>query len=456
MSTDESGDVSKCQAFLKDKKVLIVDPSPAIRSSVARAITDLGARSHHISLALDYKTALSEIKKQAPSVVISDYKIDDKNGLNVFQQAKKISQSQPESKDILFGLITASSSESSIAQAVEEDVDFYILKPFTTLLLKNRLMDVFSSKSAPNPYQLLMSQGKSFLAARDLNEAEIKFKSAVSLSEKPCLPFFYLGKVNEIKQNLKDAEEYYRQGLTFNEYHYQCMLGLQQLYTKQSRESEAYAIGKKLSHIFPINTGTQISMMKLMNYTKNYEDIDHFYELYVETEERPAELSRAMYASLVISGIYFLSIKNEKKAYDLFRQAILASQWDLKIIRRIIDSFIKYNEPALGRELLDSLPDEVKLDATWRLLDFEIYSLLSQSSFAIIEKGRELIRNGVHNLKLYDIIIQKALEAKSKRVAEALAYEAYQAYPDHQERFLGFLGRELKLSSQVGDPSASG
>ncbi|HAR42691.1 MAG TPA: hypothetical protein DCS07_08715 [Bdellovibrionales bacterium] len=51
-------------------------------------------------------------------------------------------------------------------------------------------------------------------------------------------------------------------------------------------------------------------------------------------------------------------------------------------------------------------------------------------------QGRNLLKKGVHDPAIYEILVKRALQAKLKRAAETMAYEAATLWPDNKARFL--------------------
>src|SRR5262245_48867094 len=116
------------QQYLAESLIFIVDTSSASRARLAKTLVDLGAKTNAIRLISNYDTAMSEMASSQPRVVLTDYYIGSKSGFDLLRAHK---EKYPEIQDNLFLLITGNASQSAVAQAAEEDVDAFVLKPYT-------------------------------------------------------------------------------------------------------------------------------------------------------------------------------------------------------------------------------------------------------------------------------------------------------------------------------------
>ena len=124
---------SSIKNFLEQQQVLIVDPSATFGLTLVATLTEMGAPTHKVLFSKKYEDAQRMINEYNPKILITEYFVGQKLGLSLIEQqglqlgeANKISI-----------MITHNTSTSSIAEAAEEHVDDYILKPFSKLLNKH-------------------------------------------------------------------------------------------------------------------------------------------------------------------------------------------------------------------------------------------------------------------------------------------------------------------------------
>src|SRR4051812_20395811 len=105
-------------AYIQKRKIVIADVSSGARTGLAKSLVDLGAKMNNITLATSYENAVSAINEKKPDVVICDYQLGPRCGLDLLADQRKV---RPESKECLFVLVTGNTSQSAVAQAAEED-----------------------------------------------------------------------------------------------------------------------------------------------------------------------------------------------------------------------------------------------------------------------------------------------------------------------------------------------
>ena len=114
--------------WMEDHKVLIVDPSVTSRSTIGRTMTTLGLKATQLIMVNSYVEAEAAIEKQNPRMIIADYDLGKRCGLDLLQRQRQVS-GVPVS-ETFFILVTGNTSQSAVAKAAEEDVDSFIIKPF--------------------------------------------------------------------------------------------------------------------------------------------------------------------------------------------------------------------------------------------------------------------------------------------------------------------------------------
>lgn len=216
--------------YLSTNKILIADGSKMSRDAVFRIICELGAHALNVNRVETYEEAFNDIKDRKPSIVLSEFDLGKRTGLELMQSLR---EQVPDSKKSLFVLITGNASQSTVAQAAEEDVDTFVLKPFSATSLRAILVKAIILKISPPGYLKEIEKGKTLLFETKLDEAKAAFDAAVALDPKPALAHFYLGQVELMREALDKASGSYKKGLDCNKIHYKCLVGLYELLMKQ-------------------------------------------------------------------------------------------------------------------------------------------------------------------------------------------------------------------------------
>jgi two-component system response regulator AtoC len=103
------------------KKILVVEDEPTLREGIVTAFRD---RGWQVSEAADGAEALSQLEGEIFDVVVTDYKMPEKNGMDVLRQCKKVN----EGTAVL--VMTAFGTVEMAVEAMKAGACDYVLKPF--------------------------------------------------------------------------------------------------------------------------------------------------------------------------------------------------------------------------------------------------------------------------------------------------------------------------------------
>jgi CheY-like chemotaxis protein len=290
--------------YLSQAKILIADPSSVSRSTVAKCLTEMGAKTANLALTSQLQDAAQIVSQAKPNMIVCDYDLGNSQGLYLFELQRDLEGFVRE--NVLQILITGNTSQSAVAQAAEEDVDGFILKPYTTARLKQMITQSASVRLNPSNYLEFIAEGRKQLAAGQVQAARRLFEGAIAEDEKPSLAHAYLGQVEVMEKAIEDAKKDFETGLSFNRIHYKCLTGLFDMFLAQREFEEAYEIANKISRYFPANPNRLEQVLRLAVQTRNVDHIENYYKFYAQMEGDYPRLRRAMSAALTVAGKYYL------------------------------------------------------------------------------------------------------------------------------------------------------
>lgn len=419
------------EQFISDKKILIADASGGARASIAGVITSLGAKMAQITLCQSFAEAEAEIERNAPSLVIADYDFGKRCGLDLLQRQRA---ARPHLKESVFILVTGNTSQSAVAKAAEEDVDTYVIKPFTAGVLKASIVRAVLTRIDPPEYLQVIERGKKELAEGKIEDASKTFEFSKTLDSAPSLACFYSGQVQDIQKSLDVAEGSYSRGLEYNKIHYKCLVGLYENYMSRKRHSEAYDVIKKISHYFPANPQRLTAVLRLAIITGSYEDVERYYRIFTNIDERNEEMVKYICAALVVCGKYYLQQNFGSRAVELFQKAAITASGRTKILREIITALLDSGLAKQADEFLRRFPPESHSTPDYQAMNFLVMDQTSPRS-RVIEKGRELLSKDIHDPVVYRVLIQRSLEAGLTHAVEDLVRQAVQRFPEQKTLF---------------------
>ena len=121
-------------------KILVVEDDEASRAIIARFLDQLGFSN--VVLAENGRAALNELNLNQIDLVISDWRMPDMDGLELYWTAKNdgFLVSTP------FLMVSAENERGKVIEALRAGVNDYIVKPVDSKTLKDKIEKLLSSQ----------------------------------------------------------------------------------------------------------------------------------------------------------------------------------------------------------------------------------------------------------------------------------------------------------------------
>lgn len=120
-------------------KILIVDDIASMRRIVFDSLSQIGF--NNIFEAKNGENALKTLKLNKIDLILCDWNMPNMNGLELLKAVR----SDEELKNTPFIMITAESKKENVLDAIKAGVNNYIVKPFDTESLKEKIAHVFKN-----------------------------------------------------------------------------------------------------------------------------------------------------------------------------------------------------------------------------------------------------------------------------------------------------------------------
>src|SRR5215216_1860771 len=128
-------------------KILVVDDDPSILDAVSIGF-QLQWQDCTVIPATDGESGLQKFYEHDPDVVVLDVTLPGKNGFEVLQEIRRIS-------DVPVIMLTARGEEMAQVRGLEMGADDYVVKPFSHLALLARIKAVLRRAELPPPARAL-------------------------------------------------------------------------------------------------------------------------------------------------------------------------------------------------------------------------------------------------------------------------------------------------------------
>ncbi len=431
---NSENDLKKFKEFISSEEIMIVDRSSASRRRLVKTLVDMGADRGKIHSVAHLTEALEIVNTSLPKLILSDYTIKGGSGFDLFKEYRL---RHPQEKKAVLILITSNISQSAVAKAAEEDVDSFIIKPYTMQSLDKSLVSAVINKLYPSEYIQTIDAGKEKLVANEYEEALKLFEKAKGLNKKPSLAIFYYAQTKDLLNIKDEAEQGYKDGLKVNKIHYKCQVGLYKLFMDKKDYPNAYAVVKNIAKYFPANPDRLKEVIRLAITTKNYEDMEYYYNLYIELDERDEQVTNYMCSGLYVTGkYYFLEHKlDEGKKY--FEKSAVSCAGKAKFLFAMVKVYIENNLYPEAEKLLPRF-GKAKSDVKYYMISFYLAKHKKFSLDECISKGTDLWNKGYKDPQAVKILI-KALsdgghEDKAKQYKEDASYEWPEEFSPSKEQ----------------------
>lgn len=123
----------------KDIKILVVDDFSTMRRIIKNLLRDLGF--NNVIEADDGKTALPILQQGGIQFLVTDWNMPGMTGIDLVRTVR--ADSNPALSGIPILMVTAEAKREQIIAAAQAGVNGYVVKPFTAVVLKEKIDKIF-------------------------------------------------------------------------------------------------------------------------------------------------------------------------------------------------------------------------------------------------------------------------------------------------------------------------
>ncbi|OYZ18271.1 MAG: hypothetical protein B7Y39_13860 [Bdellovibrio sp. 28-41-41] len=400
--------------FLNNCGALIVEPSSSFYSLIRSCLVGFGMDGDKILTAGNYSDAINIIDQVKPKILITEYHVGKKFGLEIVDKHSELFDNFSR----ISIMVTKESSDNAVAEAAEEQLDAYIVKPFSPVDFEKKFQDVVARKIRPSGYIEKIRSAKELIKENKLKEAIPILEESKSLTEKPTLACYYLGDIQSRLGNFTLAREEFAKGRVFIELHYKCLTGEFDCLMQEKKYNEAYGLVSLIRAHYPVTSYRLGNFFISAVYTENFQDISGMYDLYVNLEYRPPNLVHLVSLALLTAGRFYLRKTDTDSGINYFELAATASGRNIDILERIIEELLKTNAYLEAEKFLRYIKSADLNSAKHNQLNFRI-GVKQLSADSSLELGKKLMAQGQLTPVITEALVKIAVERKKLPLAES-------------------------------------
>jgi CheY-like chemotaxis protein len=417
---------SPVEIFLAANRCLVVEPSSSFINNIVMCLTSLGAPKSNIDTAVRFEDAYRIVDEKKPTLIITEYQIGDHFGLTLIE---KIDALVGENNRVAM-LATKNANDTVVAEAAEEQVDAYILKPFSMGDFKKKLEECIAYKAKPTPYKHHITKGKELFDAKNLAEAKAEFARAKKESSKPSLAHYYMGEIYKDEKRLDDALTEFQAGLKVTPLHYKCIMGCFDILFTQGKYAEAYALVPQIKSKYPISPQRLGNVLICAVYSSNFQDLGQYYKTYTSLMNRPPELVKIATAAFKAAARLMLKSQTYAKAVEYYDMGLVVSGLSVEFLEVAIRDLLKSKQAKAAADIYRKYPRHLANTEIYALLGFYIdcQSLSPNDAF---ESGKRVLSNITKGEPdFYRELVDVALASGRRIMAEDIVNRAVGAFPE--------------------------
>jgi tetratricopeptide (TPR) repeat protein len=419
---------SASKDFFKNQTGLIVEPSRAFSSNLHAALLAMGMESGSIYIARKFDEAVRMLEQMKPNVLVTEYEIDQRFGLSLVEQQCKYHEDTAKISIV----VTRNSSDSAVAEAAEEQVDAFLLKPFSPEAFQQKVIAAVERKANPSHYAAAIMKAKEQIRSGDTEAATATLKQAKTLHPQPTLARFYQGQIYQSQGDTENALREYREGRRLQPLHYKCLVSEFEILIQQKKYEEAYRLVGPIKDHYPLTPKRLSQILVAAVFTHHFDDMEGFYELFLKLDQRSPELVKVAAMAFLTAGKHFLKLNLAPKAVPLFEKCLTITGRDMSYVEKIIAELLKSGAHAEAEEIMAKAPaDAVGTPMHNRLL-FKI-DVLTSPLHQVIERGRKLVAAGEGDHEVYETLVRLMVQAGKATLAESVISKAVADDPSIRE-----------------------
>lgn len=305
--------------YFKDGYLLVVEDMTSMRRTIRAMLKQIGLSN--VVEADDGDTALRVVRTQANCLfILLDWNMPRVPGLDVVREIRSTAANQ----DIPLLMVTAEMGRAEIMQAAEAGVNGYIVKPFVSKTLEDKIKSVLMARATPPEHVKLLKAGEDLVLRGDYEQALVMFEKAKGIRESARV-HVNIGETYELAGEEGKAQESYRAAIELNPLFIKGHLRSAQLYEKQGNLDAALAAFKKVVDISPNNPQRHFSIGNI--YLKKG-DLVKSQEAYAVAVKQEAAMASEIAEELLKAG-------KDDLAEHFFRTSLVKMAANINVYNRL-------------------------------------------------------------------------------------------------------------------------
>jgi len=200
---------------------------------------------------------------------------------------------------------------------------------------------------------------------------------------------------------------------------------------KEQKFHEAFQVVKKIAKYFPANPDRLTQIIRLTIITKNYEDMELYYEIFTQLEERNSEMTNYIGAGLFVAGKWYLLEGQLPKAMPLFEKIAVSCAEFSKFLRAIISLLVEHKQGQEAEKFISRFPAGSMDQEDYLVSDFLLrFGSSSGENGNLIKRGMEIYNRNIRDYQVLSLMVNAMVSSGLEDKAKTYRQELERLFPE--------------------------
>lgn len=413
--------------YLNSSKAVIILSNSTDRKTIKIFLKDLGVPLSNI-ISLDPTDDWQDVvNKEQPNIICFSNDDQKRSYKSYIKYHDLVFAEQYRSLKILLNDKASDVTEEKVLYGF----DVVICRPYTSKSVKDELAKSIPSKINIPEDQKFFSRCQSLLRSNNYSKLEVEINNNQEFKDSASF-LFYQAKVLEHRVKIDDAILKMEEAFKIEPENTQCAALYVELLVENSQFNKAQPYIKLLLEKNQVKKTTIVPIIKCCLANKTFDTIFKLFDVVNHIDLTPQH-KIPLSAGMTMACKYFiLRNKNLESVKDYLYKVIPFSCNKENIKASIFNMLIDINEHKYVKEEIEKIATE-DLCIEYQIIELRVSAITEDSPYKTLEKGSNLLNQEVKVFDIYEIMIQKSLEAKrDNKIIEDLADEANRLFPENK------------------------
>ncbi len=321
-------------------RVLLAEDNANMRRTIRHMLVGIGFK--RIVDVPDGLAAWNWLQIDTYDLVLCDWNMPGMLGIEVLAHMR----ADERLKSVPFIMITAEMQDDIVAQAAEDQVDGYIIKPFTKALLQEKIDQVFNRRFNPSHFDSLLQLGDTYLANNMIAQAEDAYNQALTIKFDLARAMMGLALCAKAKKDYDEAEKWLRKATLAQPKFAKGYDELAEIYKIKGDEAKRLEALKTAVAISPRDSSRQVSFGEAQIKCGDMEGARHSFAKAVEIDPGAQNQTERIAEAYLESGKY-------DDAVEMFERSLEIDPNALNTYNRMGIAYRRQKRPEKAIELYD-------------------------------------------------------------------------------------------------------